>query len=131
LSAAPPPFGYYDAPGTVASAEPRVIVWYRIYCLVCALFYVACIVVLSFTTSPREVGGTGLSGSVMLCLVMAPFVMFYGFAAFIPRRPWAWVLGLVAIAFSMLMGLGPFGIVILVFWLKPVTQAAFGRFRPG
>jgi hypothetical protein len=52
---------------------------------------------------------------------------FYIVAAFVPRKPWGWVLGLIAIVGSIF----PFCITaagavpILIHWLKPETKRCF------
>ena len=51
-------------------------------------------------------------------------------AFFLPRRPWAWVVHLVLIALGLTSCCTlPASVPLLVWWLKPETQAWFGR-RP-
>lgn len=66
------------------------------------------------------------SGLWVPCVIGA---LFYAWAAFVPRKPWGWKLGLIAIIAMFF----PFCITIvlmiplLVFWLKPETKGAFQR----
>jgi uncharacterized membrane protein HdeD (DUF308 family) len=55
----------------------------------------------------------------------APFIAA---ALFLPRKPWAWILGIDLIALGMtFISFAPFLIALLIFWIKPETQAFFGR----
>ena len=52
---------------------------------------------------------------------------FYLFAALLPLRPWAWSVGLVAIAFGVPSVTIVVALPLLLAWTKPTTKAAYGR----
>ena len=53
----------------------------------------------------------------------------YGFAAIVPRKPWAWIFGLVVICTTIF----PFVVTaagtipLVIFWAKPATKTYFNR----
>jgi hypothetical protein len=65
----------------------------------------------------------GVAGFVLL------IAAFYAFAAVAPRKPWAWVVGIVALAGSIL----PFiitaagAVPLLLYWGRPEVKRYFGR----
>lgn len=54
---------------------------------------------------------------------------FYGFAACVPRRPWAWVVGMIAIVGSTFPFLCTVAgtIPLLLGWLKPEAKSYFNQ----
>jgi len=67
----------------------------------------------------------------LLMIVGVPFAIFFGAAPFLPKRPWAWIYGIVAIAFGMTSPCClPASIPLLIFWIKPETKAFFEQATP-
>lgn len=65
---------------------------------------------------------------IVLAVFAVPFVVLFGLAAVLPRRPWVWTYDLVLICLGLLHPFGlPFSIALLAFWTKAETKAAFGR----
>lgn len=91
---------------------------------------IAGFVVLWATLTPRGVvlvRTTELWQTAVLAVGGLSFGGFYAIAAMIPRRPWRWTVGLVAICLGLTGCTAPFAIPLLIFWVKPETKAAFGR----
>lgn len=70
---------------------------------------------------------SGRASATVLLGVALVLAGFYTFAAVLPLKPWAWIVGLVAIAIGVTGCTVVFAIPLLVYWMKPVTRAAFGR----
>jgi hypothetical protein len=113
---------------------PPVLLWQKVYCFAMAALY-ALIAVLGLAmavfrdqladeqTPPGEVVVIGLVFVALGVGLAAPFAV----APFLPRRRWVWVLHLVIIAVGMTSCLCiPFAVPLLVFWIRPATQAWFG-----
>ena len=113
---------------------PPVLLWQKVYCFAMAALY-ALIAVLGLAmavfrdqladeqTPPGEVVVIGLVFVALGIGLAAPFAV----APFLPRRRWVWVLHLVIIAVGMTSCLCiPFAVPLLVFWIRPATQAWFG-----
>ncbi len=127
--------------GAAAGAGPRsptnpppVLLWQKVYCFAMAALY-ALIAVLGLAmavfrdqladeqTPPGEVVVIGFVFVALGVGLAAPFAV----APFLPRRRWVWVLHLVIIAVGMTSCLCiPFAVPLLVFWIRPATQAWFG-----
>lgn len=100
-----------------------------------ALLYVACIVLgvfflfmsgeLADEETPRFLWVVYGALFIGLGILLAGL---YAAAFFLPPKPWTWVYHLVLIGFGMTSCCClPFSIALLVYWLKPETQAWFGR----
>lgn len=67
--------------------------------------------------------------AIGVCAISLVAVVFYGVAAAVPRKPWGWVVGVVAVGGTLL----PFiitaaGMVpILVKWGRPEVKRFFGK----
>ena len=65
-------------------------------------------------------------GVIVMCVLLAGF---FGIAAAVPRKPWGWVVGVIALAGTIF----PFvitaagAIPLLMAWAKPEMKRAFGR----
>ena len=55
--------------------------------------------------------------------------LFYAAAAFVPRKPWGWTVGLIAVVgmFFPFLITAALMIPLLLFWLKPETKRAFQK----
>jgi len=125
----------YDPPESVDDPRPRVIFWYRVYAaimLLGSLVLLAMAAVLCWAqTDPhmamRHGAAEAQTTALVLFLLALTAVGFYGTAAFMPMKPWAWTLGLVVIA----LGLPGLTIVVclplFLAWMKPSVKAAFCR----
>jgi hypothetical protein len=112
---------------------PLVWAWFIAYCIVVALISLViggALIVMTVpylgSKSAQEVGvaqGFAVIGA-MICVVGIP----YGIAPFLPKRPWVWVYDLVLICLSLTsLYCLPFGIPLLIFWIKPEAKAFFTR----
>lgn len=116
------------------TGPPAVLLWQKVYCFAMAALYgliaVLGLVMVVFReqfadeqTTPGESVVIGLVFVAMGVGLAAPFLI----APFLPRRRWAWVFHLVIIAVGMTSCLCiPFAVPLLVFWIRPATQAWFG-----
>lgn len=62
-------------------------------------------------------------------VVSALGAIFYAFAAFVPRKPWGWIVGLIAIIGMIFPFIVTAALAIPLFiaWLKPGTKRAFSK----
>ncbi|MBI5159801.1 MAG: hypothetical protein HY996_00025 [Micrococcales bacterium] len=120
---------------------PSVMPWYRLYCIVMALLYVA-VAGCGFAVLSGLVRLSGLNddpvsedlGTIAgLCLAVGvPLAAAFVVAIFAPRRPWAWTFGAVLIGLGMTSACClPACIPILVAWLKPDAKAWYGKDAAG
>jgi hypothetical protein len=114
------------------SQEPAVRKWYLVFCIAMAisclpLVILGCNFLLNGPSeqkmSPQEAQVLGFiflgMGAVLITLYVA--------APFLPRRKWAWIIGIVLIVFSMSGTCClPAAIPLLIFWVKPETKAFYG-----
>ena len=115
---------------------PQTILWFRIYAIFLALIYVACVAGGAFflTLDPSEadmpLAWVNFFGWFFI-LISLVFAVGFGFGAFLPRKPWAWVYGMILICIGMTSALFlPICIPLLIFWLKDPVNVWFGRKRP-
>ena len=107
--------------------------WYAIFCIAWAIFYALGIGFGIFLLTISEPPGFAALESDELLLVGLFFGLFallalaYAAAPLLPRRPWAWVYGIVLIAFSCLGGCFFVGVPLLVFWVRPENREYFGH----
>ena len=125
----------YEPPEHIYDPRPQVILWYRAYAAVMLLASLALLgfaTLLGWAETRPEIAMLPGSGqtqtqAIILFLVSAAAVAFYGTATFMPFKPWAWTLGLIVIA----LGVPGLTIVVclplLLGWLKPSVKAAFCR----
>jgi len=113
--------------------QPKVVFWFKIYCGVLCLLYLALAAVslLFFFMDPATLNmtpGTATLWGVLL-LVMG-LVLFAGCLVplILRPRPWLWIYDTVIIALGLTSPLFlPASIPLLIFWLKPETRIYFGR----
>jgi hypothetical protein len=134
-----PEFGY-EPPAHSGDARPAVILWYRVYAATLALVYLAFLaVVVVGAFGPTAVAedpamrvtapSAGAEAFTLVMLLLSLFLfLFFAVATFVPLKPWGWSVAIVAIGIGLMGGCTIFACVpLLVYWLKPVTKAAFGR----
>lgn len=107
--------------------------WYRIYCGIMALLYLALTVFgIILTAAPfesREFSATELMTMGVVYAILGAILFFaFAVATFLPVRPYNWVVGIVMMALGMTSCcLLPALIPLIIFWFKPETQRFFGR----
>lgn len=124
--------------GVRPSAEPPgVLRWEKLYCLALGVVYLLCALgglamaifrqhLVDAQNTPGELLVVGLILMVAGAAFAAPFLV----APFLPRRRWVWVLHLVLIAVGMTScACIPLCVPLLVFWIRPETQAWFAADR--
>ncbi len=125
----------YEPPEYETDARPAVILWYRVYAAFTTLLslgLVAFVVMLArATTDPQvavQAGSSEAHATILLYLILTvASTIFFAVATFVPYRPWGWTIGLIAIALGLSSVLILFAIPLMVYWLRPLTKAAFGR----
>lgn len=128
-----PNFSEFKPLAEESSLGSKTLFWFRIYCAVLALLYVvtmaggAFLLIYKPETTKREAEEMMITG--IMCVVLG-IVLFFVSAVgiFLPRRPWAWIYGMIMIC----LGLSsccflPFCVPLLINWIKPETKALFGR----
>ena len=125
----------YDNVAPVAA--PPVILWYRLYCIAMVLEYVLLMAVGAATVlfheqlpdtpgiPPVDDTLVGLRG-IIIMMVCGIFFIANLAALFLPKRAWAWFYHLVNIALG-LPNCIILAVPLLILWLKPATQAYFGK----
>lgn len=115
---------------------PQTLIWFRLYCGFLTLIYVLCIVGgIALIMVPDETmefpQGFSLVYGIVLAAMGVIFAIAFGIGAFIPKKPWAWVYGMVLICIGMTSALFlPACIPMLIFWLKDHVKEWFGRKLP-
>lgn len=114
-------------------STPAVWRWYIIYCAVMALLYVMAIgigifmLVADFDLTGTDALILQIQGGLFVGLGIILFLMFAA-GPLVPKKTWGWIYGMVLIGISFTsMCCLPFGIPLLIFWIKPETQRFFGR----
>ncbi len=113
--------------------EPPVWKWYVAYCAVMAIMYLVVVIMgVVFLAIPARLAmkpQEGLETQVWGLITIGLGILFlapYAAAPFLPRRRWAWVVGIVLIGIGMTsMCCLPAAIPLLIFWLKPENKAFF------
>jgi hypothetical protein len=116
-------FDAYRAPAQQRDARPGVIRWFRVYA---GLMAIASAAGLAFAILAATTNDASLA-PIVTCVLLGALAAFYGSAAFVPFEPWGWTVALIAIALGLAGCAAVVAIPLLVFWLKPVTRAAFAR----
>lgn len=111
----------------------RTFFWYRVYCAVLAVLYLAFMVLgivlatVPFDDLSRDREQMFIIGLVY-AIIGAIFFVVFAVAFFLPPKPYNWIVGIVMLAIGMTSCcLWPATIPLLIFWIKPETQAFFGR----
>ena len=121
------------------SRKPQTILWFQIFCGACVVMYLLLTVLgIAMLVSPEEFANDldpsepdpEVIGAVY-AVIGVLFSIPYAIGIVIPQKPWAWIFGIVLIAFSLLSCCcWPAGIPLLIFWLKPPVKVWFGREAP-
>lgn len=113
-----------------AVGRPAVWTWFVVYCVAMALLYLACAVGFPFAIAqdPEMTRQDVMILGGIVAGVCVAFAVPFAIAPFLPRRSWVWIYDVVLICFGMTsVCCLPITIPLLIFWLKPETQAYFGR----
>ena len=111
----------------------KTFLWYRVYCgFMVALYLVVTIggifLAIYQPATNRQSAQEMLITGVVYAAIGAFCLVIFATALFLPRKPWNWIVGIVAIALGMTSCcFMPFLIPLLIYWLKPETKAYFGR----
>lgn len=120
---------------SLPAPPPPVWPWYIAYCVAMAVMYLACMAfgIVLLVLDPSMYEGemdpmeARIQGVVMLVVGAVLFIP-YLIAPFLPKKPWAWIYGIVMICFSMTSCCClPASIPLLLFWIKPETKLFFGK----
>lgn len=137
----PPSYGstpYNAPPPTWSGSPPAVWTWFRVYAGAMTLMYVVLIGVGVFmllagpavaetSRNPEDAFMLPVLGGVYAGLGLV-FGVAYAVGLLMPRKPWAWIYGIVLIALGMTSACCiPATIPLLIFWIKPEAKAFFGR----
>ena len=117
----------------ISQSQPAVMTWYKAYCALMALLYLFCVaagvflIIAAPTDRDMSAEEARVLGGIMFFMGIAlaiPFVI----GAFLPRKPWAWVFGLVLICIGLTsVCCLPVTIPLLIHWIKLETKFYFGR----
>ena len=110
-------FSPYRGTDVGADARPAAIMWYRVFALAMALFYVA-VAVFAWLNPPNSPAVIGVATLLAL---------FYLVATFVPFEPWGWTVGLVALAIGLASCTIVVALPLAMAWKKPTLKAAFRR----
>lgn len=130
----PPPGAGWPQPQPVDPARSDTAYrWFRVYAgVMTALYLVISIAGLFFLTAPfdgtsEDVTAQRVNGAIYGFAGLLG-LGFHAVALFLPRRPWAWIYGIVVIAIGMTSCcILPAAIPLLIAWLKPEMKARFNR----
>ncbi len=123
-------------------AKPSVLIWYKAYCVAMALMYglvlLLGVVMLMAPAFFKDYLGSAGKGAEELDQVASQVIggvyvimgvllaLLYVAGAFLPARPWAWIVGIVLIALSFTSCCCiPVSIPLLIYWIKPATKVYF------
>lgn len=115
--------------------RPAVYTWFLVYCVVMGLFALMILsigVTMLFLPQEDLEEEAALLMGLLYIVLGSIFLVLYLLAPFLPNRPWVWTYDLILIC----LGLAncctncctiPACVPLLIFWIKPETQAYFGR----
>ena len=122
--------------GNTYETARKTFFWYRVYVAVMAVLYLLLAVVgivmavIPFETSARDREQLVIIG-IVYAILGAIFFLVFAVAFFLPPKPYNWIVGIVMLAIGMTSCCTlPAVIPLLIFWVKPETQAFFGRKKP-
>ncbi len=119
-----------NEPSAVRRRRPRVLIWFRVYCVLMALLGLVLLVV-GFSVLFGKVHVKDWdpeTAGIVHAAVGFVYVGAFSMAPFLPPRPKTWLYSLVLICMGMLScALFPFCVALLIFWIRPNTQQYFGK----
>ena len=123
----------FDEDGRAHEMGRNTFLWYRIYCLAMAFLYLAVtgagifFAVVPLEQSPRDQQQMFIMG-IVYAILGGVFFIVYAVATFLPPKPYNWIVGIVMLTLGMTSCcLLPAVIPLLIFWVRPETQAFLGR----
>jgi len=120
-------------PQPLSARASSTLLWYRVYCALMALMYLACIAggIAMLGLEPDELDMSATEARVMgigLAAISLVLTAVYVLALVLPRKPWVWIYGLVMICIGLTsICCMPMTIPLLIFWVKEDMLIAFGR----
>ena len=116
-------------------SRPTVVLWYRVYCVASALFYllIGFVFILGMTLDPTFTKGVEHPEAFRIfAWVFSSFIIMFGalflLSFLLGRNSSAWIYHLVMICLGLSNGLFLFFCIpMLIYWLKPETKTYFGR----
>ena len=125
---------YGPPPGPPVSIERanRAHRWFRVYVAILVLMSlnmaVGAVLAMVFGVGSTEpVAADERIGGLVFAFVALAVGALHAFGLFLPRKPWAWVYGLVLIGLGMTTCITwPATVPLLIAWLKPGMKARFG-----
>ena len=129
----PPPGQGWPPPSVNPAAADTAFRWFKVYVGVMAAIYLlgfaggTFFAIVDLGGTPEEVTDQRIMGVVYAVLGLA-FLVVYGVGLFLPRRPWAWIYGIVLIGIGMTSCCTlPATIPLIIAWLKPEMKARFNK----
>lgn len=111
----------------------KTFMWYRIYCgFLCFIYLLLTAAGIFLAVAQPATREQTPEESLIIGIVYAVlgiiFFLIFVIALFLPRKPYNWIVGIVLIALGMTSCCFlPFLVPLLIYWIKPETQAFFGR----
>jgi cell division protein FtsW (lipid II flippase) len=115
--------------------SPKVLTWYRVYCVLMALLYLLVAVIGGFiivfgqqiaAEDPELSAAEALIMGWMFVAVGVVLIVPFVAALALPRRHWVWIYHLVMICIGLTsVCCLPVTVPLLIFWIKPETKAWF------
>ena len=111
----------------------KTFLWYRVYLAALAFLYLLVIglgvFLLVYQPPTRKYDSEEvLIMSIAYIFIGTIFFLAFTIALFLPPKPYNWIVGIVMMAIGMTSCcFVPFVVPLFIFWLKPETQAFFGR----
>jgi MFS family permease len=117
---------------------PKVVFWFRVYCGFMTAVYtvmgLASIAFIVFSSKIAEHDKDEVPEAFVIAYGVFLVALGLGLAAafatpfFVAPKPWVWIYDLLLIAVGMTScACWPITIPMLIYWIKPETQAHFGR----
>jgi len=114
-------------------SKPTVVTWFIVFCAVMCvmnLFLIGLGILMPRMAdlAPQEdMAEAKITGPIYIIGGLI-FLILYALGIFLKPSPGVWIYDIVLIALGMLSCCTlPFAIALLIFWIKPETQAYFGR----
>lgn len=118
-----------------APQKPAAWNWYAAYCVLMALLYLFCIAAGFFALladeAKAEMGKpeAKIMGAIFIGVGLTLLIPFAA-GPLLPRRRWAWVVGLVLICIGLTSACClPAAIPLLIWWLKPEMKEYYSEGR--